>query len=101
MAELIDQARGYLSASQFFRNALYNEMERAGVKVPQRLLYGRDRKGVGGRPRKQEVVEAIVPEQELKTADTPAAVTEERHRVLRYAKADRPKRTNTTERPKA
>lgn len=93
MVELIDQARGYMSASQFFRNALYNEMERAGVKVPQRLLYGRDRKGVGGRPRKEAPGALSTEPEGLLAADAAGpAVSEQRIKDLRYEKAKRPKK---------
>jgi hypothetical protein len=51
-ADLVDRARGQTTLSQFFRNALYAEMERAGVSVPNHLVYSPDRKGKGGRPKK-------------------------------------------------
>jgi len=47
----IDEARGGKSRSDFLREALFELLKKQGHELPDRLKYGPDRTGKGGRPR--------------------------------------------------
>lgn len=51
--EVIDRARGGKSRSDFFREAIFDYLQRAGYVLPEKLKYGPDRTGKGGRPKKE------------------------------------------------
>ena len=49
LVHVVDQQRGGIPRSQFLRDAVVEYMINKGVKIPDRLRYGPDRTGKGGR----------------------------------------------------
>jgi acetate kinase len=83
---------GFSDRSKFIRDAVYQRMKAMGFNVREEAATAPSRKGKGGRPSHYKIKEAAP----SRTTDAPAKVTEERHKVLRYGKADRPKKTKRT-----
>ncbi len=56
----IDRARGELGRSQFFRDAIYEKLERAGIVIPREKVIAPDRAGKATVKRKPKMAQDVV-----------------------------------------